>query len=128
MNIRSARERRRKAGILDFYRDWEGVPYKSGGFDKNGIDCSGLMVLLYREVFETGLPASTYAQAKEGRRVRKSGLRAGDLVFFREKKNIHVGVYIGESRFIHASLSRGVEIAELDSYWSRLYWKARRLL
>ena len=73
------------------------------------------------------LPRSTSEQLYLGRQIQKHELRKGDLVFFR--RNNHVGVYIGNNQFMHASSSQGVTISSLDEdYWSRTYTQSRRVM
>jgi probable lipoprotein NlpC len=116
--------------ILDQqYNDWRRVRYRMGGLSKNGIDCSGLVYLTYREKFGIDMPRSTEYQSKMGRQVRQDQLRSGDLVFF--KTGIftrHVGMYLNKGHFLHASTSKGVMISSLKNpYWANAYWKARRI-
>lgn len=108
---------------------WEGTPHRWGGIDHQGIDCSGLVVRIYQEVFGLTLPRTTDAQARLGQPVSLHELQAGDLVFFRiDPKNRHVGIYLGEGHFIHAASSTGVTRSRLaEPYWQRHYWMARRL-
>ncbi|MBU1568730.1 MAG: C40 family peptidase [Proteobacteria bacterium] len=111
------------------YEKWRGTPYIDGGMSSSGIDCSGFTVLAYRDLFGLSLPRTAGEQAESGREVTKASLKTGDLVFFntgRTKK--HVGIYLADDQFIHASLSKGVTLSSLDdSYWHEKYWQARRL-
>ena len=111
-------------------RDWKGVSYKYGGMSKNGIDCSGFVLETFRSKFQIKLPRNTYRQSRTGEPVLRDNLRAGDLVFFRLGYSLrHVGIYIENDRFAHASTSKGVTLSNLsNSYWSKRYWKARRVL
>jgi cell wall-associated NlpC family hydrolase len=111
-------------------RQWEGTPHRMGGATRQGIDCSGFVQRLYRDIFGRRIPRSTALQAKSGRPVGQNRLRTGDLVFFKvPHKGRHVGIYLGHAQFAHASTSRGVTISSLDNpYWRRLYWTARRYL
>lgn len=119
----------RREKIMAFHSQWKGVAYRLGGNTKNGIDCSALMQILYRDKFGINLPRTTATQVKEGRRVSKNNLEVGDLIFFRTGPNTrHVGVYIGDNEFLHASTSRGVMIAPINNYWSNIYWQSRRIL
>lgn len=115
--------------LLSHYRSWHGTPYQFGGSSRNGVDCSGFVQETYRSVFNLNLPRNTADQARSGRRVGRNRLRSGDLVFFKTGWfDYHVGVYVGNGRFIHASESRGVIQSSMSSdYWSRRFWKARRL-
>lgn len=111
--------------------DWVGTPYLYGGNDKRGIDCSGLAVNIYRQVYKKELPRSTQQQRRLGYSVGAGYVRPGDLLFFRMKKYEplnHVGVYLGRGRFIHASSSRGVVISSLDDpFYQRHLVTARRI-
>jgi hypothetical protein len=109
---------------------WEGTPYRMGGTTRRGVDCSGLMQRVYRDALGVDLSRSTRTQVREGRRVRRGDLRPGDLVFFRPGgKGRHVGVYVGEGEFAHASTSAGPTISPLArEYWENTYWTARRVL
>jgi cell wall-associated NlpC family hydrolase len=111
-------------------RDWKGVPYKYGGSSKKGVDCSGFVLETLRSKFQIKLPRNTYRQSRIGEPVLRDNLRAGDLVFFRLGYNLrHVGIYLENNRFAHASTSKGVTLSNLNnSYWSKRYWKARRVL
>ncbi len=110
--------------------DWNGVPYKFGGLSKRGVDCSGFVLETFRTKFQIKLPRNTHQQSRTGKAVLRSDLRAGDLVFFRLGYNLrHVGIYLENDRFAHASTSKGVTLSNLsDTYWSKRYWKARRIL
>ncbi len=119
-----------RQALLEQHRRWEGTPYRLGGTSERGIDCSALVQHVYRDTFDLELPRSTYEQVKEGREIDRQALKAGDLVFFRPPGAYrHVGVYVGDGYFLHASTSQGVIISRLDnSYWQRYYWQARRAL
>nr|WP_275587991.1 NlpC/P60 family protein [Oceanisphaera litoralis] len=111
------------------FQRWRGVPYRFGGVDADGIDCSAFTRTLYQEVYGMALPRSTYEQVTMGRPVSKQELQPGDLVFFRTGRTRHNGVYVGDGKFAHASSSVGVTISRLDNvYWRSRYWQARRLL
>ena len=119
-----------RARLLAALERWEGTPHRWGGLDHRGIDCSGLVVRVFRDAFGLTLPRTTEAQARIGRPVSRQALQAGDLVFFRlDRKNHHVGIYLGDGRFFHAASSTGVTVSRLDEpYWRRHYWTARRVL
>ncbi len=109
---------------------WLGTPYLLGGDDHTGIDCSGLACNIYRQAFNMNLPRQTRLQRKQGYSVDLSRLKAGDLLFFRFRGTggiNHVGVYLGEEQFIHASSKRGVVISSIkDRYYRRHLIVARR--
>jgi cell wall-associated NlpC family hydrolase len=111
---------------------WVGVKYRKGGLDWNGIDCSGLTCRLYREVAGLSLPRTTEEQYRCGRPVSRPQLQPGDLVFFcspsRRVIN-HVGLYLGDAQFVHASPAKGVAVSSLrKSYYLSRYYGARRLV
>ncbi|GHB27765.1 C40 family peptidase [Salinicola rhizosphaerae] len=117
-----------REALLDEHDRWVGTPYVLGGTTHHGIDCSALMQHIFGEAFALHLPRTTEQQVQEGSRVKESDLKAGDLVFFRPPGPYnHVGVYVGDGYFLHASSSRGVKLSRLDNvYWKRYYWQARR--
>ncbi len=108
-----------------------GKPYRGKSIFVRGVDCS----LFAREVFEqfdkTELPHTVREQYKMGKEIARSHLAFGDLVFFKTERNkvSHVGIYVGNNRFVHASTSRGVIISSLsEKYWAEKYAGARRVL
>jgi cell wall-associated NlpC family hydrolase len=109
---------------------WRGTPYRLGGNSKKGIDCSAFVKNIYRDSFNIKLPRTTKTQVDEGYLVYKNQLQMGDLVFFKTGWRIrHVGIYIGNNQFIHASTSKGVIISSLNNvYWKKKYWQARRII
>ncbi|GHC31259.1 hypothetical protein GCM10008094_24540 [Aidingimonas halophila] len=117
-----------RQALLDEHERWVGTPYRLGGEGEYGIDCSALVQAIFDERFDTHLPRTTESQAVEGHRVSLEELEAGDLVFFRPPGVYrHVGIYVGEGRFLHASTSQGVMLSEIDNlYWQRHFWQARR--
>ncbi len=115
--------------LYEQYNDWRGVRYREGGLSKNGVDCSGYVYLTYRETFNRTVPRSTELLAQSGVAVNPRQIRPGDLVFFKTGwKKRHVGIYLKNGSFMHASSSRGVMISKLNNpYWSDAFWMARRL-
>lgn len=108
---------------------WGGTPYEFGGTSRYGIDCSAFVQRVFAEDFGVAISRSTETQVREGREVRRSELQPGDLVFFRTgRRQRHVGIYLREGEFLHASTSRGVTTDRLDGYYDRTYWTARRVL
>jgi cell wall-associated NlpC family hydrolase len=111
-----------------------GTPYQNGGANpENGLDCSGFVRHVYLQVFQTELPHSAIEMSRKGEAVEPDDLRSGDLVFFNTLRRpfSHVGIYLGEDRFVHASSSStgSVMISSLrEPYWSRHYAGARRIL
>lgn len=112
------------------YSNWQGTPYRLGGNSKRGIDCSALVQNIYRDSFNIALPRTTDIQAKQGYLVYRNQLQIGDLVFFKTSWTTrHVGIYIGNGEFIHASTSNGVITSSLNNvYWKTRYWQAKRIL
>lgn len=108
-----------------------GVPYLWGGESMRGFDCSGLVQYVFSKN-GISLPRTCTTQYKEGVSVKKADLLPGDLVFFANTYASgisHVGIYIGNGEFIHASSSHGVMISELsNSYWTSHYYGCRRVL
>lgn len=108
-----------------------GTPYKYGGTTKNGIDCSAFTQALYKDVFNVSLERSARLQYNQGKVLSSDDdLKFGDLVFFNTRKRVkpgHVGIYIGDNLFAHASTKKGVTITALDyDYYSRTFMGARR--
>lgn len=121
--------RQERARLRNYFLAWAGVPYQYGGTSRNGIDCSAFVKQAVATTEGVYLPRTSVAQSRRGRRIPRSQLRIGDLVFFRTGGSHHVGIYMGNSRFMHASSSVGVTISSLDnSYWRRHFWQARRLM
>ncbi|GIU14065.1 MULTISPECIES: NlpC/P60 family protein [unclassified Shewanella] len=118
-----------KSQLIQVHQEWKGVPYRLGGMSKGGIDCSGFVLMTFKSRFGVQLPRTTAQQKELGKSVSKSQLRAGDLVFFKTGWSTrHVGIYISDSQFLHASTSQGVMISSLNnSYWKQKYWLSRRL-
>ena len=115
--------------IVPYLNRWRGVPHRYGGLDGKGIDCSGLVYRTYKDLYGLDLPRSTRYQSRVGQSVSADALRVGDLVFFKTGfRQRHVGIYVGNSSFIHSSLSEGVTRTSLNNpYWAKRFWKAKRV-
>ena len=115
--------------LLDQHAEWKGTRYQLGGLSKKGIDCSGFIFVTFKSKLGLAIPRSTELQVKEGVEVSREKLRVGDLVFFKTGLFVrHVGVYLGDSEFLHASKSVGVIISSLkNDYWSSNYWVSKRM-
>jgi len=118
-----------KAALYAQYREWRGAPYRYGGQSRNGIDCSGFVQLTLRQRFGSDIQRTTFEQARTGRVVSHGNWQAGDLVFFRTgHKKRHVGIYVEDGKFLHASNSDGVTLSSLHQpYWRQRYWTTRRV-
>lgn len=124
----SASERR----LIETARRWLGTPYRYGGNDRSGVDCSGFTCAVFVEATGIKLPRSSREQADFCRSVERRRLRTGDLVFFTSKgggsRINHVAIYIGDNKIIHATSSRGVIISDLDEkYWSSHFYRCGRV-
>lgn len=117
-----------KTTLQQQYQAWAGTPYRLGGVDISGIDCSALVQNILADAFKLELPRTTREQVNVGSPVKRDSLEPLDLVFFKTGRTArHVGIYLGNGEFLHASTSRGVMISKLDNpYWTRHYWTARR--
>lgn len=105
---------------------WIGTPYRNGGNTKKGVDCSGFTKQVFSKTYGVELQRTTQGQTKQIRKVSKGNLKEGDLVFFsspRSRKRVaHVGIYLKNNLFVHASTSRGVIVSNLKSKYYRQHW------
>jgi hypothetical protein len=117
--------------LIPIAQKYLGVPYEWGGTTVNGFDCSGYLTTVYRQVGIT-LPRTSASMYNVGDHVNKNDLRVGDLVFFNTYGSgvSHVGMYLGDNEFIHASSNKGVTISNINDpyYWSSRYIGAKRVL
>jgi cell wall-associated NlpC family hydrolase len=115
--------------LLESVDEWYGVRYRSGGNTKTGVDCSGFTVAVYAAVYGMTLPRVSREQYRLSRKISTTELQEGDLVFFNTNGRgvSHVGVYLGNNKFIHASVSRGVMVNGLfEPYYLKRYIGAGR--
>ena len=107
---------------------WMGVPHVDGGMSREGVDCSSLVQQIYLKVYNIKIERNSENILQINcKRISKNNLREGDLVFFKttnksSAKVNHVGIYLKEHKFVHASSSRGVMVSNLDDdYWVRAW-------
>jgi lipoprotein Spr len=110
--------------LYNFINEWYGTRYVYGGTSKRGIDCSSFVQKLIRATYNINMQRTAANQKRTTKYIGRDQLQEGDLVFFKIKVHriSHVGVYLQNNHFVHASSSRGVMISNLNSsYWSRYY-------
>ncbi len=115
--------------LYNFIEQWWGAPYRYGGATRDGIDCSAYSGTLVHNIYGITLPRTARSQYDECYKLKKSELQEGDLVFFRTRRGVsHVGVYLGNGYFTHASTSSGVVISNLEEeYYNKRYIGGGRL-
>ena len=110
--------------------EWLGTRYRFGGETKKGVDCSGFTGIIYEKVYNRVLPRDSRSMFKMTKPVPRSEMKEGDLLFFRIHRGqvSHVGVYIGDNKFVHASTTQGVIVSDLrEGYHRRYFYKAGHL-
>jgi cell wall-associated NlpC family hydrolase len=116
--------------IQNVSQKYKGIRYKYGGTTTAGFDCSGYVQFVYKQL-GVKLDRSTSAMYSKGTSVSKANLQVGDLVFFKTTaaKVGHVGIYIGNNKFIHSSTSKGVVVTDINDkyYWGKRYVGAKRV-
>lgn len=116
-----------KEELLFQYAGWHGTKYKFGGTTKRGVDCSAFIGHVYKDAFNKKLPRTTKDLIHVGQKVAKKDLKVGDMVFFRKGK--HVGIYLGDNKFMHSGSKSGVTISNMDKgYYAKNYYSAKRIL
>ena len=116
--------------LYEAVNSWLGVPYKYGGTDRNGIDCSAFVGTIYKQVYGIGLHRSANDMLRDVTLIAKSQLREGDILFFTNSKGkvSHVGIYLKDGLFAHSSTSNGVSVSRIDdTYWSKHFYKGGRV-
>ncbi len=116
--------------LYEVIEDWWGTPYRLGGTTQRGVDCSSFVQTLMLGVFALQLPRTAREQRNAAEWLPINDLKEGDLVFFNTRRGVsHVGVYLQNNKFVHASTSGGVMISDLkETYWSRKLIRAGRVL
>ncbi len=102
--------------LYEAIEEWYGTRYRFGGTTHRGVDCSSLMQHLYKSAYNLNIPRTAVTQHGASSRINTDDLQEGDLVFFHTTRAgiSHVGLYLGNRKFVHASSSRGVVISSLD--------------
>ena len=116
--------------LYEVVNSWLGTPYKYGGTDRNGIDCSAFVGTVVKEVYGITLQRTANDMLRDVKLIPRTQLREGDLLFFTNSKGkvSHVGIYLKDQLFAHSSTSNGVSVSRLDSkYWSLHFYKGGRL-
>lgn len=110
--------------------EWLGTRYRFGGETKRGVDCSGFTGIVYEKVYKRVLPRDSRSMYKMTNPIPRSQMKEGDLLFFRIRRGqvSHVGIYLGNNKFVHASTTQGVIVSDLrEDYYRRYFYKAGRL-
>jgi len=116
--------------LFEYITKWWATPYRIGGNDFNGVDCSGFVRNITLETFQKQLPRTSREQASFCSPISKDEIQEGDLVFFHTRLGgvSHVGMYLANNKFVHASTSVGVTISDLnETYWKNRLVKIGRI-
>lgn len=116
--------------LLEAVDDWYGVRYRLGGTTKSGVDCSAFTMSVYAAAYGMTIPRVSREQYQQARKISTTELKEGDLVFFntRGRGVSHVGIYLGNNKFAHASVSNGVMVSDLfESYYLQRFMGAGRI-
>lgn len=115
--------------MFEFIDEWYGTPYRLGGTTKKGVDCSAFSQFLFASVYGFSIPRTAREQYNLTARISRTELKEGDLIFFNTRGGIsHVGIYLQNNKFVHASTSGGVMISNIfDEYWARKFVGVGRL-
>lgn len=117
--------------LLLMIDEWVGTPYRMGGCSKSGIDCSCLVKTIFEDVYGISLSRTSRSIFKESERISKEELREGDIICFRNrsKRISHIGIYLKDGKFVHASRKYGVTVSDMNKqYFKKRYAGAGRIL
>lgn len=118
------------AALYEAVNSWLGVPYRYGGTDRNGIDCSAFVGRIYKDVYGITLHRTANDMLSDVRLIGHNQLKEGDILFFTNSngKVSHVGIYLKDGLFAHSSTSNGVSVSRVDDiYWSKHFYKGGRV-
>jgi len=115
--------------MFEFIDGWYGTPYRLGGTTKKGVDCSAFSQFLFASVYGLTIPRTAREQYDLTNRISRTELKQGDLIFFNTRGGVsHVGIYLQNNKFVHASTSGGVMISDIfEDYWARKFVGVGRL-
>lgn len=116
----------RQGKLMDYCEGWLGTPYRGGGETKQGVDCSGFVLNVYKDVYGIKLPRRSQDMEQACKTTKNlNELKEGDLVFFNNKaggSTNHVGIFLNKDTFVHASTSKGVTISRFEEkYWAERF-------
>lgn len=122
--------RQANPALLAMVKDWLGTPYQYAGSSKSGADCSGFVQQVYLKIYEKPTSRTADGMEAQSKSISKSGLKEGDMVFFKiNTPDVgHVGVYLQDGYFAHASTAKGVVISNLsETYYEKYFVGGGRL-
>lgn len=122
-------EQLQNKALLESVDEWYGTRYRLGGTTKKGIDCSAFVQASFLAAYGISLPRTAREQYRATQRISRTELKEGDLVFFNTRGGVsHVGIYLQNNKFIHASTSQGVVVSDMfDTYYLKRYVGAGRM-
>jgi NlpC/P60 family len=115
--------------LLESVDEWYGTRYRMGGMTKSGVDCSAFVQAVFAAAYGISLPRTAREQYRVSQRISRTELKEGDLLFFNTRGGVsHVGIYLQNNKFIHASTSNGVTVSDMfDPYYLKRFIGAGRL-
>jgi cell wall-associated NlpC family hydrolase len=115
--------------LLESVDEWYGTRYRMGGMTKSGVDCSAFVQAVFATAFSISLPRTAREQYRVSQRISRTELKEGDLLFFNTRGGVsHVGIYLQNNKFVHASTSQGVTVSDMfEPYYLKRFVGAGRL-